>query len=210
MNRRRAFTLIEVLAITLTMLLLVIVLIPSVKHAKRARSQRCFNNLRQVGLSFKTWPQDGDQFPAKIQLKQGGAKEALEAGQVFFNFLVMSNELSTPDVLVCPWDTARKPSSNFGTGFSDTNVSYFVGLEAEDFWPQVILSGDRNLAFSMMPLGHGLFPVTTNTVLTWTKDIHRACGNILLSDGSISMTDQAQLAAAIRNQGINTNRLAIP
>ncbi len=210
MDRGRAFTLIEALIIGASVLLLVFVLIPSAYHAKRARDQRCRNNLRQIGLACKTWPPTAPDFPAKVPVKYGGAKEPLEAGQVFFNFLVLSNELSTPNVLVCPWDTPRQPSTNFGLGFSDTNVSYFVGLEADDVWPQAILSGDRNLALSMMPLGHGVFSATTNTVLTWTKDIHRACGNILLSDGSVSLTDQAQLAAVIRNQGIATNRLAFP
>jgi len=210
MIQRRAFTVIEVLVVTVTLLLLVLVLIPSVRHANRVRDQRCLNNLRQIGLSFKTWPRYDSEFPARVGVKSGGAKEALEVGNVIFNFLVMSNELSTPKVLVCPWDTGRSASINFGPALSDTNLSYFVGSEADNRWPETILSGDRNLALSGALLGHGLFPLTTNTALTWSKDIHRACGNIMTTDGAAYMTDQTQLAFVIRNQGIATNRLAIP
>src|SRR4051812_46571120 len=99
MHRQRAFTLIEVLVIVGTVLLLLLVLVPSINRAKRASDQRCLSNLRRIGMSFRMWPPYSDDYPAKVPVNQGGAKEALESGRVFFNFLVMSNELSTPQVL---------------------------------------------------------------------------------------------------------------
>ena len=48
----------------------------------------------------------------------------------FRHFQVMSNELSTPKILVCPADT-RVAAANF-VRLKNQNVSYFVGLEASD------------------------------------------------------------------------------
>ncbi len=94
MNQRRAFTLIELLVVIAALLLLFVVLIPSVYRAKRARDQRCRYNLQQIGLAFKTWCLDSsDSFDIAVPVNSGGAKERVEAGQAFFAFLVMSNEL---------------------------------------------------------------------------------------------------------------------
>jgi len=74
----------------------------------------------------------------------------------------------------------------------------------------VFLSGDRNLATGGVGLKPGLFVLSTNTPLVWTKSIHRSCGYVGLADGSVQFFDQAQLAAAVRAQSADTNRLAIP
>jgi len=171
---------------------------------------QCLSNLRQVALAFKTWSLDGDEFPAAAPIQRRGAKEAAEAGQVFSVFKVVSNELTSPKRLVCPLDKQRTAATNFGPQFSDNNISYFLGLEAGDAVPYAFLSGDRNLASRTGALGHGVFPVSTNTWLNWTKDIHRSRGNVALSDGSVRMLDQTNLLKAIQGQGIQTNRLAIP
>ena len=210
-NGLRAFTIIEAVVIVATLLALCFLLLPAARHAKQASDKRCAYNLKQIGLAFKTWPGDGDLFPMSCPTTNGGAKEHAEAGQVFFNFLVMSNELSgDPKFLVCPWDKARKPAKVFGPGLSDTNVSYFVSLDGNDTLPQAFLSGDRNLAYAGRALPHGIFPVATNAVLTWTEEVHKSCGNILLCDGSVQFLDQAKLVRAIQGQGLGTNRLSIP
>jgi prepilin-type N-terminal cleavage/methylation domain-containing protein/prepilin-type processing-associated H-X9-DG protein len=61
MNRRnrhadRAFTLIELLVVIAIVSLLVSILLPSLKNAKRlARSVLCMNNMRQIGVWGMTW-----------------------------------------------------------------------------------------------------------------------------------------------------------
>ena len=211
-NGLRAFTIIEAVVIVATLLVFCFLFVPSARRAKQASNQQCRKNLQYVGLAFKTWsPDSSDDFPMVRPITNGGSKECAEAGQVFFNFLVMSNELSgDPKFLVCPWDKATRPAKSFGPGFGDTNVSYFVGLDASDSQPQAFLSGDRNLAYAGRALPHGIFPVRTNTVLTWTEEIHKWCGNILLCDGSVQFLDQAKLVRAIQGQGLGTNRLSIP
>ena len=67
-------------------------------------------------------------------------------------FQVMSNELSTPKVLICPADSFHSvAATNFGTagqGFGDfdlAKVSFFIGDDAVDSDPQMVLFGDQNI-----------------------------------------------------------------
>ncbi len=203
----RSFTMVELLVVAATLLLLFFLLLPSIMRAKRARDQRCRNNLHQIALAAKT--SDG-AWPAEILV--AGVKEAAESGKVFAAFLVISNELlGNPKVLVCPQDKERRPTKEFGQDFGDTNLSYFVGLDSSDWEPKVFLSGDRNLEVAVKQLAHGVFPLTEDVPLGWTKDIHSSCGNILLGEGSVHFFFPTQLVDAVRRQGGNpTNRLAIP
>jgi type II secretory pathway pseudopilin PulG len=208
----RAFTFIELLILIGILVLVACVLLPSLAYQKRHSRQRtCVNNLKRVGVAFRTWNFDGDFHPPKIDVKFGGAREQVELGHVFFNFLVMSNQLSTSKILVCPADDGKTVAANFTANFNNANVSYFVGADAMDTFPYMFLSGDRNLAFESKPLQPGIFVWTSNrSALSWTTTIHNCRGNVGLADGSVQFFDSKQLAAAARNQSCETSRLAIP
>jgi hypothetical protein len=79
-------------------------------------------------------------------MAEGGTEELIGTGQGFVHFRVMANELSRPKLLVRPLDKAKTPATDFGAGSSDKNVSYFEGTDAAQTRPQMLLSGDRNLA----------------------------------------------------------------
>jgi prepilin-type processing-associated H-X9-DG protein len=103
---------------------------------------------------------------------------------------------------------------NFDAGLSDQNVSYFFSVDASDGAAKVILAGDRNLQVAGQPLQPGLASITTNAALDWTRELHYKlskvrCGNILFADGHVE-TRVTNLASLVQQQGLATNRLAVP
>ena len=98
-----------------------VLLVPALLKAKR-RSSRigCANNLKQVSLAFKQWSLDNtDRYPMQVSVTNGGTMELVEQGNVFPHFLVMSNELNTPKILLCPEDDERTNAYAFDTYLND-------------------------------------------------------------------------------------------
>jgi hypothetical protein len=90
----------------------------------------CANNLKQIGLSFRTFAIDNDgHFPFNLSTNAGGTRELCAIDSEGFDshaalhFQVLSNELSTPKLLVCPKDPSRKSAVGFHN-LQATNVSY--------------------------------------------------------------------------------------
>ena len=121
----------------------------------------------------------------------------------------MSNELSTPKTLICPADV-RQPAKDFGSTFCNSNISYFVGVDADQSHPQMILSGDDNFEIAGIPVKSGLLELSTNAPVAWTAARHKFVGNIGLADGSVQQVTTHSLKTALQQTGLATNRLAIP
>jgi hypothetical protein len=107
----------------------------------------CLNNLKQIGLAFKTWAIDNhDLYPFNAPTNTGGTLELCARGadgfdtNAAFHFQVMSNELSTPKILVCPKDPTRKVAANFGS-LTPQQVTYRMrsGTNIRDDTPNEIL-----------------------------------------------------------------------
>ena len=182
LKQKVAFTLIELLVVIAIIAILAAMLLPALAAAKRkAQRINCVNNLKEVGLAFRVWEGDnGDQYPMAVGTAQGGAREfvaqsgntAVNPGAAFVaTFLVMSNELSTPKILICTSDASHSTAAtNFspqiggataaaftlsGGTFTLANpnlamsfVSYFLCGDTAEAYPQMILDGDRNIGSS--------------------------------------------------------------
>ena len=210
-RRRLAFTLIEVLIVLAVLITAAMVFLPTIMRPRRVAGPRinCVNNLKMVGLSYKVWELDnGERFPFDVPVAEGGAKEAAAAGNPALVFEVMSNELSTPKILVCMQDRKRVAATNF-LALRSTNISYFVGLDATNTAPSAFISGDRNLTNAGGVSG-GVLLASTNDPLSWTAALHQNCGNIGLADGSVQQFSTVRLREAIANTGFPTNRLLMP
>lgn len=131
----------------------------------RAQRISCVNNLKQIGVAARTWALDNaDKYPCNVPTNAGGVMEICATGADGFEnnpaptFQVMSNELSTPKILVCPHDKSKMPATNFPT-LANNNVTYRLrsGPEISDTNPTNML---------------GICPI---------------CGNVLRCDGSVTI-----------------------
>jgi prepilin-type processing-associated H-X9-DG protein len=210
-NRVLAFTVTELLVVIVALAVVAAMLLPALA-ARPKRNSRiyCVNNLHEIGLAFRVWEgENGDKFPPQISVTNGGAMELLATGNAAACFQTMSNELSTPKILICPDDKKHFYATNFSTGFNNSNISYFVSLDANETNPQMILSGDDNLAVNGVGVRSGILNLTTNFPVAWTKERHGGAGNIGLADGSVQEATTSGLMFAISNAAAPV-RLVIP
>jgi len=210
--RGKAFTVAELLILVFCLSVIAVLVLPALA-ANRAHSRRiqCVGNLKQIGLAFRTWSlPSGDGFPMAASVTKGGTSELIASGWVYPHFLAMSNELSTPMILVCPEDRLRTHARSFTSRFDDRNVSYFVGADAADTMPNMLLSGDDNLLVSGQPVKRRLLELPTNAPVAWSASRHVNQGNLCLADGSVQQLSSARLVLCVRWTGAATNRLLMP
>jgi len=112
------------------------------------QSMQCTNNMKQIGHAFRTWSRDHDgNFPFNVSTNKGGTMELCRPGSdgfdrnAAFHFQVMSNELSTPFILVCPSVSKKHPALNF-QNLRPENVSYLVrsGTNINETNPNEVLA----------------------------------------------------------------------
>lgn len=184
-----AFTLVELLTVIAIIGILAALLLPVLQRGKdRAKRVWCENNLAQMGIAFHSFAHDhNSKFPAQVPLAEGGADGLVVNGVavhsgfdfVFLNFQSLASDLGTPKILICPTDT-RLPAINF-TSLKNTNLSYFLGYNADYNQPADILAGDRNLA----SLPNLTFYNGSGQQLRWSGIMHHFKGNVLFADGHV-------------------------
>lgn len=187
-----------------------------------------------------------DKLPMQISTNKGGTLELIQSGSAVVHFLALTssgqafvdrgivtfeqngtnyqklnsytNHGVDPRWLICPSDEPRSswhwPKSV--SDVTDTNISYFVGVDATLNNPKSILSGDRNLQVDNLPVKPGLLVLTPKSSVGWTEGLHfsksksELGGNILFVDGHVEYLKPKALNADFQKQGLATNRFAIP
>jgi prepilin-type processing-associated H-X9-DG protein len=205
----KAFTVFELLTIIVVLMLAAAFLLPALNNRDTSCRINCTNNLKQIDLSFKMWSLDNsDLLPMQVPGTNGGALEGTIQGLAFPSFQVMSNELSTPKILVCPQDEKRNPATNFES-LTDKTLSYFICQNPAEAGNPGLITGDRNLTNPFVP-GTRTVVFTTNLTLGWTKEMHSRQGNVAFMDGTVAQVRNGAVTLKREGQGVRTNRVLVP
>ena len=218
-KRSAALTLVEVMVVILVLAVIVAIMMPALSAARRKNLNiNCQNNLNEIGQAFGTWQADHNgKFPMQVSVASGGAMEMVATGNVAACFQLISSRLTSPKVLICPTENNQRTAMNFSSAFNNSNISYFVGFDANTNCPESFLCGDDNFSVNSVSIKSGMLELSTNMAanyyelpVDWTEARHNKTGNIGFEDGSVRETYFYSLRDYLFQTGFATNRLAIP
>src|SRR6185437_7160601 len=143
MQRNKGLTLVEVLVLIAILAVFFMMLLPATSTGGKPRVKRirCVVDLKQIGEAEFNWANDhGGKFSFELSQTNGGTMEFTTGANAWRHFQGLSNALADPKILICPADSDRhrKASTNFAM-LSNSNLSYFVGLDSIEADPQGIL-----------------------------------------------------------------------
>jgi prepilin-type N-terminal cleavage/methylation domain-containing protein/prepilin-type processing-associated H-X9-DG protein len=235
-KQNRAFTLIELIVVIAMVAILVACMLPALAAARpKVQHLTCSNNLKQVGIAFRTWAiSHNGNMPMQTPSALGGNADTDVGMRIVSSaqtssrgvskmFLTMSNELSAPMILFCPAEyesSYRQPATTFsrvppaGTVpyLNDLNCSYFIGVDAQETFPRMFLTGDHNLGGNGNPptvpflaapsTGTPFVSLGTNFAFNmgpaWLDNMHAQHGNVGMADGSVEWFSRSELQDALR------------
>ena len=104
---------------------------------EKALTTLSMNNMKQIGLYLRVWAGENiGQFPAEVSQTNGGIKELCITNKDGFLldpapfFKALSSELRSPNILLCPDDSAKTVASDFAN-LTSNNITYQVRVGPE-------------------------------------------------------------------------------
>jgi type II secretory pathway pseudopilin PulG len=200
--------LIELLVVIAIIAVLAAMLLPALSRAK-TKAQRiiCVNNHKQVGLALRLWADHNEgKFPWNVDQSAGGGKpNGSGNATVNLQLSLVSNELATTRILLCPSDVRRDPATNFATA-SLTNISYALCNEADEKRPRIMLTTDRNMTgfdFTGLPDNINCFILSSSfsgaASAKWRRGMCHGpnVGIMALGDGSVLQLNDMRLVQTL-------------
>ncbi len=206
----------ELIFVITTVAVLAALALPSLAgNWPRFARVHCLSNLRSVGQGFHIWASEhGEENPWRVPAAEGGTHpQSFPMGNnAYAHFMVLSNVLESPRVLVCPADSDRviartwglEPGGFLNTSYRNRALSFLVGVHALPTQTDSVLSGDRTIRFSgrgTCSLGLASVPAVyaNDSSVGFASTNHAGQGNLLFNDGRVEQTTSAQMSAAVRN-----------
>lgn len=187
-NRANAFTLVELLSITVIISILIALLLTAYSSVTRLAGRTgCMSNLRNIGVAINSYMADHDgYYPGPINGTQGvGASSGL-LGYVLRDYVGAPNlkiQQPAPSIFVCPAWRKLYPNAKYGDGLVVymTNHVITVGQVTYDPWgaagsakyPTPIrhvtlaaLEGQPDYSWSPTKAAHGVFSLSGTWAIT--------------------------------------------
>ena len=214
-KKSQAFTRVELLAVMVVLCLLGALALPLFGTTRQDSDRAgCASNLREMGRAMLLWAGDhGERIPWWTPTTEGGTRVNPKAGNAWFEWATLTNELAAARVLACPADTGVRVATGFdssSTGFFNTGMranalSYVVSLHAMLEYPKGLLSADRNLRFDSPSGVTGCSAGVNNayaissplSAAGWTNAVHGPLGQALVVDGHVETTSSEDLKAVM-------------
>jgi type II secretory pathway pseudopilin PulG len=208
-----ALTLIEVVIVLTVLTIAAILFLPALARMKAKPSRvKCVNNLKNVSLAYRIFATDNnDRFPFEIPGKDGGTREF--TNDLVLQIRALSNELATPNIVVCPTRTIPQIRSISWTALKSSNISYYINLSAsESQTTNGILAGDAGFKLNgQIPTDHPVH-ISSSDQIAYPPDFHEnhnPNANLAPTDGSVSQIGPNELPRSLAKTGM-TNFFLLP
>ena len=211
-GKASGLTLIELLVVIAVIAILAAMLLPAKSGRGPNYRIRCMSNLKQIGLGLYMYADDNaGNYPMRASVANSETPVFFYSDNTFSVFKKLSAYSIQPATFVCPIDKSRQAATNY-EALSDLNISYFLNADAPhtNNPSQSFIAGDRNLAANGQSVKKGLFVMTTNLDMSWTREIHSMGGNLAFADGHVEWVRTNQLNSVVQRQLLTTNHIVVP
>jgi hypothetical protein len=233
-RRNRGFNRTELLVALAVAIVLLVLLAPALmRHRIEALRFQCVSNLKQIVVVEFTWRHDREKesYHWGTPSAEGGTLDHPQAHHAWFQWSLISNNLGSPKVLVCPADRSARVASDWTmspTGgflnptFQDAALSYFINTSADldhglipmniEHAALAVVAGDRTVRVdgpSQACSRHtnlSYVCVSPLRLCRWVPPLHGPRGVVAMADGSVFSTDHVGLNHFLTNASYAKDR----